>query len=58
MITVTVTVKDHNGSRWQDVIISKQEIIQLACEKAAEMYEPKPSVDYIDGGFTVNVNCT
>jgi hypothetical protein len=58
MITITVRVKDHNGQRWQDVIITKQEIIQIACDKVADMYDPKPDVDYIGSDFKLDINCT
>ena len=57
MITITVKVEDVNGQRWQDVTITKEELIQFACNKVANMYEPKPRVSFTNDGIIVNLNC-
>ena len=57
MITITVRVEDVNGQRWQDVSITKKELIQFACNKVANMYEPKPHVNFSNDEIIINLNC-
>ena len=59
MIEITVYLANGHESNYEEIVITKEELMQLACNKAKGMYpENYFNVIRADGDITVKVNAT